>query len=201
MLTVPLDVGGRPVRYRFPRQRSGRLANALPAIEVSPPPTATARGFRSALMEISGIGPKTDRSARGSYAAFTLSRGHAPSCLRRPNTPRCASMPLDRPTIPITSLRPVATVGWTAQTAAPSAGAQNLRGRLRHRGCLPARRGLRWARGDDRPAADSLRAIQSLNCLAVSRPSSPLPSGTSDTGRSPRACSIGFGIACHRRPD
>ena len=77
MLTVPLDVGGRPVRYRFPRQRSGRLANALPAIEVSPPPTATARGFRSALMEISGIGPKTDRSARGSYAAFTLSRGHA----------------------------------------------------------------------------------------------------------------------------
>ncbi|WAJ29542.1 8-oxoguanine DNA glycosylase [Antarcticirhabdus aurantiaca] len=58
-LSMPLDVGGRPVRYRFPRQRSRRLSDALRAIEDSPPPTATARGFRAALLAIPGIGPKT----------------------------------------------------------------------------------------------------------------------------------------------
>lgn len=58
-LLAPLDVGGRAVRYRFPRQRSERLADALRSIEDSPPTTATARGFRDALMAIPGIGPKT----------------------------------------------------------------------------------------------------------------------------------------------
>lgn len=59
VLAAPLDIGGRAVRYRFPRQRSRRLADALRAIEDAPPPTVTARGFRNALMEIPGIGPKT----------------------------------------------------------------------------------------------------------------------------------------------
>ncbi|MER0240076.1 hypothetical protein [Fulvimarina sp. MAC8] len=59
VLSTPLEVGARTVRYRFPRQRSGRLAQALRAIEDSPPPTDTPRRFRDALMEVPGIGPKT----------------------------------------------------------------------------------------------------------------------------------------------
>ncbi|MFC0192181.1 8-oxoguanine DNA glycosylase [Aureimonas pseudogalii] len=59
VLSTPLDVGGRTLRYRFPRQRSRRLADALRSIDDSPPPAATSRGFRTALMEIPGIGPKT----------------------------------------------------------------------------------------------------------------------------------------------
>jgi thermostable 8-oxoguanine DNA glycosylase len=59
VLRVPLQVSDRLVRYRFPRQRAQRLAYALSSIEKCPPPTSSTVEFRTALMGISGIGPKT----------------------------------------------------------------------------------------------------------------------------------------------
>lgn len=59
VLLQRLEVAGRLVRYRFPHQRARRLSEALRAIEDSPPPTTTTRGFRDALLAIPGVGPKT----------------------------------------------------------------------------------------------------------------------------------------------
>ncbi len=59
VLREPLDVAGRKIRYRFPRQRSHRLAAALLSIEEYPPITSSATEFRNSLMQLSGIGPKT----------------------------------------------------------------------------------------------------------------------------------------------
>ena len=59
-LTRPLVVAGfeRPVRYRFPRQRSERLARALAVLSRSEPP-AKPLALRSWLTTLPGIGPKT----------------------------------------------------------------------------------------------------------------------------------------------
>lgn len=59
LLRQPVTVGGRSVRYRFPHQRSGRLAVALRMVEDEPPPTGDPMAFRRHLMRIPGIGPKT----------------------------------------------------------------------------------------------------------------------------------------------
>jgi thermostable 8-oxoguanine DNA glycosylase len=59
ILATPLHVAERRIRYRFPRQRAARLANALADIEDNPPPTQCAHEFRSHLLKIGGIGPKT----------------------------------------------------------------------------------------------------------------------------------------------
>lgn len=58
-LSVPLRVGERQVRYRFPRQRAKRLATALSILKADPPPTDNVHVFRRHLMQIQGIGPKT----------------------------------------------------------------------------------------------------------------------------------------------
>lgn len=59
VLRHPLDVGGRKVRYRFPKQRAHRVAIALRTLGASPPPTDCISKFRQALMALPGIGPKT----------------------------------------------------------------------------------------------------------------------------------------------
>ncbi len=59
LLRQPLEVAGRRARYRFPRQRAGRLAAALARIEDDFPPVHDALAFRRHLMAIPGIGPKT----------------------------------------------------------------------------------------------------------------------------------------------
>lgn len=59
ILREPLRIGSRLVRYRFPTQRSQRLAAALPIIEDRPPPTSSGIAFRDSLLRVSGIGPKT----------------------------------------------------------------------------------------------------------------------------------------------
>lgn len=59
LLRVPVSVEGRPRRYRFPNQRSSRLAAALRLIEERPPSTDDPRRFRDELKNIPGIGPKT----------------------------------------------------------------------------------------------------------------------------------------------
>jgi thermostable 8-oxoguanine DNA glycosylase len=58
-LVRPLDVHGRPVRYRFPNVKSRQLAEALRRLPEVDPPSLDDRGLRSALMAFPGIGPKT----------------------------------------------------------------------------------------------------------------------------------------------
>ncbi len=60
LLAVPLQVPGResPIRYRFPRQRSERLAAALSALAASEPPEESL-ALRDWLTKLPGIGPKT----------------------------------------------------------------------------------------------------------------------------------------------
>lgn len=59
VLSAPLHVGDRRVRYRFPRQRARYLAGALSRIsEVDALPTE-ARALRDWLLVLPGIGPKT----------------------------------------------------------------------------------------------------------------------------------------------
>lgn len=59
LLSSPLNVGGRPHKYRYPRQRGHRLNVALNAIRERPPCTDDPMIFREQLMELPGIGPKT----------------------------------------------------------------------------------------------------------------------------------------------
>jgi N-glycosylase/DNA lyase len=59
LLLQPVLVDRKPRRYRFPRQRSVRLADAMRIVELHPPNTEDPRRFRDELMEIPGIGPKT----------------------------------------------------------------------------------------------------------------------------------------------
>src|ERR1051325_9980032 len=59
LLMEPLRLNGRQVRYRFPRQKSKRLSEALAIIEDRPPPTSSGLEFRRCMLEIPGIGPKT----------------------------------------------------------------------------------------------------------------------------------------------
>jgi N-glycosylase/DNA lyase len=60
VLREPLAVAGRAqrVRYRFPRQRARRIADALRALEEIEVPTE-ARELRQVLCGLPGIGPKT----------------------------------------------------------------------------------------------------------------------------------------------
>ncbi len=58
VLTSPLHIAGRTVRYRFPVQKSAYLSSALHRLHTSSPPT-TARELRNWLLELPGIGPKT----------------------------------------------------------------------------------------------------------------------------------------------
>ena len=57
-LSQPLEVTGRMMKYRYPRQRSVYLAGCIRALEQSNVPT-DARALRSYLCELPGIGPKT----------------------------------------------------------------------------------------------------------------------------------------------
>lgn len=58
-LRQPLKVNGRSVRYRFPKQRADRIAQALATLRGADPDPADAIALRSDLMRLPGIGPKT----------------------------------------------------------------------------------------------------------------------------------------------
>ncbi|MCF6506868.1 hypothetical protein E9549_05535 [Blastococcus sp. MG754426] len=58
LLRQPLQVGGGTRRYRFPRQRSQRLAAALAFLDQEPPPDDLVE-VRDWLTSAPGIGPKT----------------------------------------------------------------------------------------------------------------------------------------------
>ncbi len=59
LLSEPLLVNGRLQKYRYPRQRAGRLHIALKSIRDTPPNTDDPISFRNRMMELPGIGPKT----------------------------------------------------------------------------------------------------------------------------------------------
>lgn len=59
ILQTPLHIGGRQVHYRYPRQRSKYLYQAMRRLEDEEPPQLNDRKFRSWLMSFNGIGPKT----------------------------------------------------------------------------------------------------------------------------------------------
>ncbi|WP_372992117.1 hypothetical protein [Sulfitobacter sp.] len=59
LLSDTIPVVGRPQRYRFPRQKAGRLVAALNMIDQISDTTMSDLSFRAALNEIPGIGPKT----------------------------------------------------------------------------------------------------------------------------------------------
>ncbi len=58
-LLEPLPIKGRLQRYRFPKQRSKRLSNAMEFLATTPLDLQDAITFRDDLQKISGIGPKT----------------------------------------------------------------------------------------------------------------------------------------------
>ncbi|MGY0778896.1 endonuclease III domain-containing protein [Azospirillum argentinense] len=70
LLSAPLIVKGRAVRYRFARQRSSYLAAALRGLHGVNESALDDVGFRDALLALPGIGPKTAswivRNRRGS---------------------------------------------------------------------------------------------------------------------------------------
>lgn len=59
ILRQPLEVRGRRVHYRFPRQRAQRIAHAMLELAERPLPEDDHIEFRRRLMDIPGIGPKT----------------------------------------------------------------------------------------------------------------------------------------------
>jgi thermostable 8-oxoguanine DNA glycosylase len=59
LLSHPLEVQGRPRRYRFPNQRAMRIAAMRQRIAESPPDSTSPRALRDHLMLFKGIGPKT----------------------------------------------------------------------------------------------------------------------------------------------
>lgn len=58
-LSVPLQVGERSMRYRFARQKSKYLAEALRQLHERAPPVCSGRALRNALLSIPGVGYKT----------------------------------------------------------------------------------------------------------------------------------------------
>lgn len=59
LLSEPLDVNGRKIKYRYPRQRSRYLFSALKRLSVECPPLSSDLEFRAWLLSFAGIGPKT----------------------------------------------------------------------------------------------------------------------------------------------
>lgn len=59
LLSAPLDVGGRLVRYRFAAQKARFLAQALTMLAEEVAPTASGRALRDWLTRLPGVGLKT----------------------------------------------------------------------------------------------------------------------------------------------
>ena len=59
LLTRPLEVGGRPQRYRFPNQRAGRISSMRRRLARSTLEGLGPMALRDALMGLDGVGPKT----------------------------------------------------------------------------------------------------------------------------------------------
>lgn len=59
LLSGPIPLGGRAVRYRFARQKALHLHRCLDILRTQVPPTSTGRSLRDWLTQLPGVGPKT----------------------------------------------------------------------------------------------------------------------------------------------
>jgi len=59
LLSEPLDVGGRSIRYRYPRQKAKYISAAIAYLNANPPPEDCGKTLRDWLTAIPGIGHKT----------------------------------------------------------------------------------------------------------------------------------------------
>lgn len=59
VLSEPIDIDGRSIRYRFAKQKSKYLAAALSRLAAGPAPTSAGKTLRDWLLDVPGIGPKT----------------------------------------------------------------------------------------------------------------------------------------------
>ena len=59
LLSEPLDIDGRPVRYRFARQKARYLSVVLSRLALERPPVNSGRALRDWLIQLPGIGFKT----------------------------------------------------------------------------------------------------------------------------------------------
>lgn len=59
LLSEPLDIGGRAVRYRFAAQKARYLGQALKVLSQEPPPLESGRILRDWLTRLPGVGLKT----------------------------------------------------------------------------------------------------------------------------------------------
>ena len=98
-LTAPLDVAGRSIRYRFPRQRARRLALMHEALDGVRPEALTALELRDELLNLEGVGPKTAswivRNLRGSDEVAILDIHVLRACSAMAVFPEEVSLPKD----------------------------------------------------------------------------------------------------------
>ena len=59
LLSEPLDVGGRPIRYRYPRQKAKYISAAIAYLNTNTAPEDCGKALRDWLTAIPGIGYKT----------------------------------------------------------------------------------------------------------------------------------------------
>lgn len=59
ILFEPLEIEGKPIRYRFARQKARYLAAAMHTLATEPPPLKSGKELRDWLLKIPGIGYKT----------------------------------------------------------------------------------------------------------------------------------------------
>ena len=59
LLSEPLDIDGRHIRYRFARQKARYLSAALARLSVEQPPLTSGRALRDWLIQLPGVGFKT----------------------------------------------------------------------------------------------------------------------------------------------
>lgn len=85
LLTAPLTVNGRPVRYRFANQRAKYLVGCLDGLARLPEAELADLELRNALCALPGIGPKTAswivRNRRGSDAVAILDLHIVRACI------------------------------------------------------------------------------------------------------------------------
>jgi N-glycosylase/DNA lyase len=59
LLSEPLDINGKKVRYRFARQKAHYLRSALTKLQTDPAPLENDVALRDWLLKLEGVGPKT----------------------------------------------------------------------------------------------------------------------------------------------
>ena len=98
-LLEPLNVAGRQIRYRFPRQRARRLSTMLASLEGVSVESLPALELRDFLQTLEGVGPKTAswivRNMLGSDDVAILDVHVIRACTEMHVFPERASLPKD----------------------------------------------------------------------------------------------------------